>query len=67
MSKKSNLESRIITMVNKELDSYDENTKFLIIKLLMQVMLERNRAVPQAASKLEAEIDKLYETGLLEL
>jgi hypothetical protein len=66
MSKRPKLESRIVGMVEKELDNYDENTKFLIIKLLMQVMLDRNKAVSHAADKLEAEINKLYETGLVE-
>jgi 16S rRNA A1518/A1519 N6-dimethyltransferase RsmA/KsgA/DIM1 with predicted DNA glycosylase/AP lyase activity len=66
MSKRPKLESRIVGMVEKELAMYDENTKFLIIKLLTQVMLDRNKVVSNAANRLEAEINKLYETGLVE-
>lgn len=66
MSKRPKLESRIIGMVEKELETYDENTRFLIMKLLLQVTLDRNKVSSQAANKLEAEINKLYETVILE-
>lgn len=62
MSNRPSLEKKITKLVKKELKDYDEETKFLITKLLMIVSLERNKAVNNVANKLQAEIEKLYKT-----
>jgi DNA-binding phage protein len=62
MSNRPSLEKKITKLVKKDLKEYDEDTKFLITKLLMIVSLEKNKAVNNVANKLQAEIEKLYKT-----
>ncbi len=64
MGDKLTLQQKIVELVQKELKNSTKVEKALVIELLRQVFADRNKAISTAQQKLEAEIEKLVNSGM---